>query len=56
MEPVMPETLTDDDTEFDLDVKVLGVARVWAKPGEKPIPIPPHTELCSVTACGPNCH
>jgi hypothetical protein len=27
MEPVLPETLTDDDTEFDLDVRVQGVAR-----------------------------
>jgi hypothetical protein len=58
MEPVMPETLTDDDTEFDLDVKVLGVARVWAKPGEKPHPSP-HTPssaaspLAALTATDP---
>jgi hypothetical protein len=37
MEPVLPETLTDPDTEFDLDVRVQAVARdVWVASAEKP--------------------
>jgi hypothetical protein len=54
MEPVLPETLTDDDTEFDLDVRLQPVARkLWAE-GEKAGPIIPHSVDCSVTACSPS--
>jgi hypothetical protein len=56
VESVLPETLTDDNTEFDLDVRFQAVAReFWAERGEKPIPVPPHSFGCSVTACGPDC-
>jgi hypothetical protein len=56
MEPVLPETLTDDDTEFDLDVRVHAVAReLGAERGEKPGPITPPSFDCSVTACGNTC-
>ena len=53
MELVLPETRTDDDAEFDLDVRVQAVARKpWAEAGEKPYPI---TYLCTQTACGQSC-
>jgi hypothetical protein len=53
MEPVLSGTLTDDDSEFDLDIRVQAVTpALWAEPGEKPYP---HTFDCSVTACGQTC-
>jgi len=39
MEPVLSGTLTDNDTEFDLDIRVQAVTpALWAEPGEKALP------------------
>jgi hypothetical protein len=55
MEPVPPESLTDDDTEFDLDVRVRAVAgEHWAERGETPHTAQPGcTHITCVTChCG----
>jgi hypothetical protein len=50
MEPVLPETLTDD-TEFDLDVTLEAVARhVSADPGKKP-----PDDTSDAGTCGATC-
>jgi hypothetical protein len=46
MEPVLPETLTDDDNEFDLDVTPAGDPRVEGEGG--PVPVGPRDHLCDV--------
>jgi hypothetical protein len=51
MEPVLRETLTDEDTEFDLDVKLEAVARhVSADPGKKP-----PDDTSDAGTCGATC-
>jgi hypothetical protein len=47
MEPVLPETLTEDDNEFDLDVRApAGDPRVEGEGG--PVPVGPRDHLCDM--------